>query len=252
MVRRCQELSLCLWALFASKVAPYSWAVMKISVIIPTLNEAGRIADVVTRTRKLGQCEIIVVDGGSEDETLSRARSVADQALLAPRGRALQQNAGAAAATGEILLFLHADCWLEPGSLEEIRDAVAGGGCAAGCFRQRIDATGLTYRLLERGNAARVRCLGWAYGDQGIFVRRDLFERIGRFPEVGLMEDLLLSKRLKRAGGLRLLGPRLHVSPRRWQKNGIVRQTLRNWLLLALAHCGIPPDTLARHYVDVR
>ncbi|QDU39125.1 N-glycosyltransferase [Maioricimonas rarisocia] len=225
---------------------------MEISVVIPTLNEADGIADVVKRTRELGECEVIVVDGGSEDETLSRARTVADHALLAPRGRALQQNAGAAAASGEILLFLHADCWLEPGSLEEIRSAMQADERPGGCFRQRIDATGMRYRLLEWGNAARVRLCGWAYGDQGIFVRRDVFERIGGFAEVRLMEDLLLSKRLKREGGLQLLGARLHVSPRRWQKNGIVRQTLRNWALLTLAHCGVSPDTLARHYVDVR
>ncbi|MEW4529326.1 TIGR04283 family arsenosugar biosynthesis glycosyltransferase [Maioricimonas sp. JC845] len=225
---------------------------MEISVIIPTLNEADRIAEVVRRTRDLGECEVIVVDGGSDDGTLELARQEADQALPGPRGRALQQNAGAAAARGDVLLFLHADCWLEPGSLEEIRSALDSGDVPAGCFRQRIDAQGAAYRMLEWGNAARVRCFGWAYGDQGIFIRREVFERVGGFPEVRLMEDLLLSKSLARHGGIRLLGPRLHVSPRRWQQNGIVRQTLRNWTLLTLAHCGVSPDSLARHYVDVR
>jgi rSAM/selenodomain-associated transferase 2 len=224
---------------------------LNISVIIPTLNEADRIAGLIARTRELGACEIIVVDGGSDDGTPGRA-AAADLVLSAPRGRARQQNAGAQGSHGDVLLFLHADCWLERGALEEIQSALADSRCIGGCFRQRIDANGLRYRMLESGNALRVQLLRWAYGDQGIFARRQAFERIGGFPEVPLMEDLYLMKRLKREGRFALLESRIHVSPRRWQQRGVIRQTCRNWTLLTLAHCGVPPERLARMYPHVR
>ncbi len=224
---------------------------MRLSVIIPTLNEAPRLADVIARTRALGECEIIVVDGGSTDGTLDCA-TAADRRLTVPRGRAVQQNAGAAAAAGDVLLFLHADCWLEPGAIDAIDAAVADTRCIGGCFQQTIDAPGLGYRLLERGNALRVRTLGWAYGDQGLFVQRAVFEALGGFPPVPVMEDLLFSKQLRRSGRLRLLDHRLHVSPRRWERTGILRQTLRNWRLIALAHCGVSLERLAGPYNDVR
>ena len=115
-----------------------------------------------------------------------------------------------------------------------------------------IDAAGWKYRWLERGNAARVRWLGWAYGDQGIFVRRSVFESLGGFPDWKLMEDLYFIKRLRRAGRFVPLDAPILVSARRWQKAGLVRQTLRNWILLTLAHLGVPPDRLARFYPQVR
>lgn len=225
---------------------------MVVSVIIPTLNEADRIAEVVERTRALGGgCEIVVADGGSEDGTLAAATR-ADLCLTVPPGRAIQQNAGAAASHGDVLLFLHADCWLEPEAVSAVRNALTDDRTVGGCFRQTIDAAGVRYRLLESGNALRVRVLKWAYGDQGIFVRRDVFERLGGFPDVRLMEDLLLMKRLKRVGRIALVESRIHVSPRRWQQQGVIRQTLRNWSLLALAHCGVSPNRLTRLYPDVR
>lgn len=224
---------------------------MEISVIIPTLNEADRVAEVIARTRKLGDCEIVVADGKSCDGTLAHAQG-ADLQLTAPRGRASQQNAGAAASHGEVVLFLHADCWLEAGCFEAIQSALQDERCVGGCFRQRIDAPGIRYRLLEWGNALRVRTCQWAYGDQGIFVRREEFQRLGGFPRVRLMEDVLLMKRLKRAGRVALLEPRIHVSARRWQKKGVVRQTVRNWTMLGLTQCGLSPDRLARYYDDVR
>jgi rSAM/selenodomain-associated transferase 2 len=224
---------------------------MRLSVIIPTLDEARRIADVIARTRALGECEIIVVDGGSTDGTLDRA-AAADRTLITPRGRALQQNAGAAAAAGDVLLFLHADCWLEPGAIAAIEAVLRDARCIGGCFRQTIDAPGPGYRLLEHCNALRVRVLGWAYGDQGLFLRRSVFEALGGFPPVPLMEDLFLSKQLRPCGRLRVLDHRLHVSPRRWERTGILRQTLRNWRLIALAHCGVTLEHLAGRYNDVR
>lgn len=224
---------------------------MELSVVIPALNEADRIGETIERMRSAAACEVIVVDGGSADGTTAAA-SKADHCITGPRGRAVQQNAGAAASTGDVLLFLHADCWPEPGAGEAMEAALACSGVIGGCFSQTIDAGHFGYRLLERGNALRVRTTGWVYGDQGLFIRRNVFERVGGFPEVELMEDLAISKRLKREGPLVLLDHRLHVSPRRWQQQGIVRQTLRNWAFLGLSHCGVAPATLARRYADVR
>ena len=224
---------------------------LSISVIIPTLNEASRIADLIAATRHVGECEIIVVDGGSTDGTLERA-TLADIVLASEPGRAKQQNEGAATSRGDVLLFLHADCQLSVGAFEAIRAALQDERTVGGCFQQRIEAEGGAYRWLERGNAGRVRWLGLAYGDQGIFIRKTIFEQLGRFPDVKLMEDVLLMKRLRRAGRIALLDERLSVSARRWQRHGIVRQTLRNWLLLILATCGVSPNRLARFYLNTR
>jgi rSAM/selenodomain-associated transferase 2 len=222
-----------------------------ISVIIPTLNEATSIADLISETRRIGACEIIVVDGGSTDETPARAID-ADRVISSERGRARQQNAGAAACCGDVLLFLHADCRLPDGALEAISHALSHEQTVGGCFSQRILADGWLYRCIEWGNAQRVRWFGMAYGDQAIFLRRSLFEQLGQFPDVLLMEDVLLMKRLRRSGRFVLLPLVLSVSARRWQRHGLIRQTFRNWLLLTLALCGVSPNRLARFYPNTR
>jgi len=225
---------------------------MDISVIIPTLNEADRIGQTIQRLRECGECEIVIVDGGSTDGTLQGAGD-ADLVINGPRGRALQQNHGAERCRGDVLLFLHADCGLQPGSLQAIQAALEDQRVVGGCFYQRIHAAGFVYRSLEWGNALRVQMAGWAYGDQGIFVRRSVFENLGGFPKLPLMEDLYFSKQLKRKGPLRLLrNPPLLVSPRRWQQQGVFRQTLRNWCLISLAMLGVPPHRLTRLYPHVR
>ena len=224
---------------------------VRTSIIIPTLNEASRIGAAIERARPINPAEIIVVDGGSDDGTLAAAYP-ADQVLTAPRGRAAQQNAGASACSGDVLLFLHADCWLVPGSLEQIAAAIADPHCVGGCFRQRIDAEGRRFRWLERGNAWRIRLSRLAYGDQGIFVRRDVFHRLGGFPDLELMEDLFFMKRLRKEGRLALLEGPLHVSARRWERQGVVRQTARNWCLTLAARLGVSPNRLARFYPPVR
>jgi rSAM/selenodomain-associated transferase 2 len=224
---------------------------MNLSVVIPALNEAAHVAAAVQSARTAGPCDVIVVDGGSTDGT-PVAAAEADQVITAPRGRGTQQNAGAAAARGDTLLFLHADCRLPPGCFAAIAQALEEPRCVGGCFRQTIDAPGARYRLLESGNAWRVRLLGWAYGDQGIFVRRSVFESLGGFPDVPLMEDLYFMKRLKRRGRIALLPDRLQVSARRWQRHGVIGQSLRNWRLITLAHCGVPLDSLAASYAHVR
>ena len=224
---------------------------MDISIIIPALNEAERIVEAVARALALGPAEVIVADGGSTDETVTRAAR-AGRVVAAPRGRARQQNAAAKLSRGEVLVFLHADSWLEPGSLDELGRVLTDRRIVAGCFRQCIDASGFSYRILERGNTLRARCWKWAYGDQGIFVRRDVFERVGGFPDVALMEDLYLMKQLKRQGRIRVLQHAIHTSARRWQHTGVIRQTLRNWRLIVQAHRGVAMSRLAQSYRDVR
>jgi rSAM/selenodomain-associated transferase 2 len=224
---------------------------MKFSIIIPTLDEEDLIEELILKTRKLGNCEIIIVDGGSKDKTLEKATQ-ADLVIQSDPGRAHQQNRGASQSHGEVLIFLHADCFLELGALEAIEKTLQDKNVIAGCFHQKIEADGLRYRLLEFGNALRVQLFKWMYGDQAIFVRREIFEELGRFPEIGLMEDLYLSKKLKKRGKLKILSPPVHISARRWKKNGVIRQTFKNWSMLFRVHCGQSPDQLSRYYPHVR
>jgi rSAM/selenodomain-associated transferase 2 len=224
---------------------------MTVSVIIPTLNEADGIAAVVAALRCQRPCEIIIADGGSTDGTMGCARA-ADLVLAAPRGRAAQMNAGAACAHGEHLLFLHADCSPGDGALAAIGPALRRRGVIAGCFSMRVRSEGVVYRSIDACATARVRLSGIAYGDQGLFLRRADFERLGGFPPVRFMEDVLFSRLLRSHGRVVVLPHAVHVSPRRWEKAGIVRQTLRNWALTALAIAGVSPDRLAAHYPQVR
>lgn len=228
-------------------------AVVRLSVIIPALNEAANIGRAVESAVSAGAHETIVVDGGSADQTLALAGQLDCRVIHSPRGRALQQNAGAQAATGDVLLFLHADNWLGCTKIAaQIERALALPKRLHGALRQHIDAAGLAYRLLEKGNTARIRWMGLPYGDQAIFVRREAFEQVGGFPEVPLMEDVMLMQRLRRQAWPALVAGPVFVSPRRWQQNGIVRQTLRNWRLLARYSLGASPEQLAKEYQPFR
>jgi rSAM/selenodomain-associated transferase 2 len=218
---------------------------LRTSIIIPTLNEAAHLGAALASAKAAGADEMIVVDGGSSDGTCELV-DVA-RLLSSSPGRALQQNAGAAEATGDVLLFLHADCQLSAQSLEQLKAAVDAGALWGG-FQQRIDAPSVSYRLIERGNALRVRWRGLVYGDQGLWVQRSLFERVGGFENVPLLEDLLLSRRLRRIARPHVLPGPLTISARRWQRHGVVRQTLRNWSILAAHACGASPASLARRY----
>jgi rSAM/selenodomain-associated transferase 2 len=222
-----------------------------VSVVIPTLTEENCLGETLRELRRQRPHEIVVVDGGSTDATC-RLAADADRLLHAPRGRATQMNWGAAAATGEVLLFLHADCTLEEGALAEAERLLRRRGVAAGCFTMTVREPGWLYRSIDWCATARVRLTGLAYGDQGLFLSRRLFEEVGGFPPLRLMEDLFFSRLLRKRGRIRVASRRIFVSPRRWQRKGLVRQTLRNWALTALAAAGVPPDQLAVFYPPVR
>jgi rSAM/selenodomain-associated transferase 2 len=224
---------------------------MSVSVIIPALNEASCIAECLQQLRLLRPHEIIVVDGGSTDATC-RLAAEADRLLHSPAGRALQMNLGARHASGLTLLFLHADCRLETGALDEADKILTRPGVVAGCFRMAVQADGVLYRSIEYCATARVRLTGLVYGDQGLFLQRSDFQRLAGFPELRLMEDLFLSRELRRHGHIAVAPKRIFVSPRRWQRAGVVRQTLRNWSLTTLVAAGMHPDRLAGLYPSVR
>jgi rSAM/selenodomain-associated transferase 2 len=224
---------------------------MSVSIIIPTLNEEACIGATVRRLRARGAQEIIVADGGSTDRTLAEAGD-ADRVISASAGRALQMNQGAQHAQGDCLLFLHADCLPEDGALAEAERLLGSNGVVAGCFRMRVEAPGWLYRSIDGCATARVQLTGIAYGDQGLFLRRDRFERLGGFPSVPFMEDVFFSQILRREGKIAVARSRIFVSDRRWRKNGLVQQTLRNWTLTALALGGVPPQQLASYYPVVR
>lgn len=221
---------------------------MAVSVVVPVVNEELQVAAAVVSAWESGATEVIVVDGGSHDRTCDRAAEAGARVLVSPPGRAVQQNKGAGEAIGDVLVFLHADCRLPPGAAAEAEQVLADPRVVGGAFRQRIDADGGLYRLLEHGNAWRARRRQVPYGDQGLFVRRDCFEAVGGFPEVPLMDDVMLAQALRRLGRLEFLEGPLVVNARRWKKQGVVRQTLRNWCLLAAWRCGVSLDRLASLY----
>ena len=222
---------------------------MRLSIVIPARNEAANIARAVASAWRTGATEVIVVDGGSDDGTPAIAADLECILLSAPRGRAIQQNAGARAASGDVLLFLHADNYLPADDVaRQVADCLTDPRRLHGALRQRIDSPGVAFRLLESGNALRVRLLGLPYGDQAIFVRREAFWQCGGFPEEPLMEDLIHMQRLRRSAWPALLAGPVVVSPRRWRKRGVLEQTLRNWWLLARYSLGAKPAALAQHY----
>jgi rSAM/selenodomain-associated transferase 2 len=221
---------------------------MKLSIIVPALNEAGGIADTLAPLAQLRERghEVIVADGGSADETAAIAARLADRVLAAPRGRARQMNAGAAVATGEALLFLHADTQLPPQADGLVRAALA--RRAWGRFDVRIQGRSRLLAAVACAMNLRSRLTGIATGDQAIFVRGDAFRRAGGYPEIALMEDIAFSRRMKRISPPACLRERVATSGRRWDANGALRTILlMGWLRLAY-FLGARPEALARRY----
>ncbi len=221
-----------------------------LSIIVPVLNEERSLAATLGALAPLraGGTEVIVVDGGSDDGSRAVAAPLADRVLAAPRGRASQMNAGARAARGDVLLFLHADTRLPDGAAARVLDGLAAGDRAWGRFDVRIAGAGALLRIVARGMNLRSRLTGVATGDQAIFVRRDAFEAAGGFPALALMEDVALSKRLRRASRPLCLRARAVTSSRRWERGGVVRTILLMWRLRLAYALGADPARLARDY----
>ncbi len=226
-----------------------------ISVIVPALDEETSLPAAIRSARAAGADEVIVVDGGSEDGTMAIARGLADAAVAAPRGRALQMNAGARVSSGEILLFLHADTCLPAGSIQAVRAAVGHEGVPGGAFSVRLSVspaastyTRVMLRLTGSMINLRSRLFRSFTGDQGIFVRRNVFESIGGFPSVPLMEDVLFSRSLHRFGRPLLLPVRIATSGRRWESLGPLRTIFLMWGLRLGHRLGISPDRCSAIY----
>jgi rSAM/selenodomain-associated transferase 2 len=222
----------------------------KLSIIMPVLDEGEGIAatlDALANLRALGT-EVIVVDGGSRDATVQRARLRADHVISAARGRALQMNAGAAKACGDVLLFLHADTRLPPAADHVVLNGLARSDRAWGRFDVRIAGNHPLLVVVGWLMSVRSRLTGIATGDQAIFVRRDAFQAAGGFEQIPLMEDIELSKRLKRMSRPLCLAERVVTSGRRWEKNGVVPTILLMWRLRLAYFLGTDPKELARRY----
>jgi rSAM/selenodomain-associated transferase 2 len=224
---------------------------VSLSIIIPVLNEAGNVPALLDSLQPLRRrgAEIIVVDGGSTDATANLARDRADRVIASPAGRARQMNAGAAAARGEILCFLHADSRLPEGADGLMIDGLARSRRSWGRFDVRIDGMHPLLRVIARMMNWRSRLTGIATGDQGLFITRSLFEAAGRFPEIALMEDIALARRLKRYGPPLCIAHKLTTSGRRWERHGVWRTMLLMWRLRLAYWLGADPDKLALQYV---
>jgi rSAM/selenodomain-associated transferase 2 len=223
---------------------------MRLSIIIPVLNEGEEIAGHLSVLAPLCArgAEIIVVDGGSRDGTPEQARGLAGQVLSAPRGRASQMNAGAAAAGGDVLLFLHADTRLPPDADALIAAALASGDRAWGRFDVQIEGSHPLLPVIAHLMNRRSRLTGIATGDQGIFVRRQGFQAVGGYADMPLMEDIALSRALKRLSRPACIATPVITSGRRWERHGVVRTILKMWRLRLAFFLGADPGKLALAY----
>lgn len=221
-----------------------------LSIIIPCLNEAEGIGDALRALAPMRArgCEVVVVDGGSTDNTMALARPLADHVLSTTRGRAMQMNAGALLASGDILLFLHADCRLPAAADALIIDGLNRAHKTWGRFDVTLRGTSPLLALVGAMMNWRSRITGVCTGDQGIFVTRTLFEAVGRFPPIALMEDVALTKALKPYAPALNLKHQISVSSRRWEKHGVLRTILLMWKLRLQFWLGADPGKLARTY----
>jgi len=220
----------------------------RLSIIIPAVDEAEGLATTLPSLAGLRHAghEIIVVDGGSRDDTRRRAGPLADRVLISGRGRARQMNAGAAAATGDMLLFLHADSLLPGDAAAAIARAMS--ASCWGRFDVRLSGSEWPFRVIEAFMNLRSRVTGIATGDQAIFVEREVFEQIGGFPDIPLMEDIAISRLLKARARPACPRQRVITSTRRWRSKGIVRTVILMWRLRLAFALGADPRGLARRY----
>ncbi len=223
-----------------------------ISVVVPVLNESQCInvfLDNMKSHTAGHKVEIIVVDGAQDCGTIAAIDNSQVIRLAGPKGRAKQMNAGSAVARGDILFFLHADTILPPGSLDKISDVMKDQRYVAGAFEIEYDSSNPKLGFIAWRNNLRCRVTRIPYGDQGIFIRKEYFDRIGGYREYDFLEDVDLMRRIKRDGGkIRILNSQLKVSPRRWEKEGFFYCMIRNQIMITLFHFGMHPNKLARYY----
>ncbi len=220
----------------------------EISVIIPALNESGYLERTLSSCVAVPGVEVVVVDGGSDDGTAEIAERCGARSLAAPRGRANQLNAGAAEAGGRRFVFLHADTVLPPDFDEPVQRILESPGTVAGAFALRIDGHSKAIRRVERGVNWRARFLGMPYGDQAIFVDAETFRSVGGFPELPIMEDFELVRRLRRHGRIGIASQSVLTSPRRWERLGAVRTTWINQAVVVGYLAGVDPHRIADWY----
>ncbi|MCP4409840.1 MAG: glycosyltransferase family 2 protein [Gammaproteobacteria bacterium] len=227
---------------------------MRLSCIIPVLNEAAflsRYTDYLA-SLKVGSHELIIVDGGSQDRSASLGRCIADRFTSTHRGRAHQMNAGAALATGDVLVFLHVDTLLPATAIEDIITATTEKESLWGGFDVRLSGHHPAFRMIETLMNLRSRLTGILTGDQTLFIRRDLFHVIGGFPNIPLMEDIAISRRLKRRARPAHITARVLTSSRRWEHQGILRTIIKMWLLRLAYFLGVDPNILVHYYYGKR
>jgi rSAM/selenodomain-associated transferase 2 len=223
--------------------------VAAVSVIVPTVNEERSITGLLGDLRELEvPHEVIVVDGGSTDDTVAVAARHGARVLRARRGRGAQLAAGARAASAPILCFLHGDVRLHADARRELAQLARSRPAGAFAFRFRIDAPGWRYRLIELGARLRMRIFRLPYGDQGLVVSRADYEAAGGYPDLPLMEDVALADALRHVTSVRALRSELPVSARRWEREGAFTRTLRNWRIMVAYRLGASPHRLASRY----
>ncbi len=220
---------------------------MAISIVIPVLNEGGGIGVCLDRL-PVRECQVVVADGGSHDDTVAMARAHGAEVVVSAPGRGVQLNAGAAAAGGDVILFLHADTVLPEGALGAVRSALAAPQVVGGGFALSIDSGDRFLQMVARTATWRSRRYRMFYGDQAIFVRREAFAAVGGFDAVPIMEDVALVRALRKRGELALIEMPVLTSARRWQRENPLYATLRNWALILLYSMGVSPHALARWY----
>ena len=219
-----------------------------VTVIIPAVNEELSIEAAIKSAQSDSSAEIIVADGGSGDKTVSIARELGARIVSAPRGRGVQMNAGVLAASGDILVFLHADTILPPDYIKEVRKALGCPKVAAGAFTLSIEGKDKALQLVEKGVDIRSRYFRAPYGDQALFMTKSIFNRAGGYSDMPIMEDLALVKQLRRMGKIRISDKTVITSGRRWEAMGVLKTTVTNQLMLAGYQVGVPIEHLASYY----
>ena len=225
---------------------------MNLSVIVPVLNEEITVEATLQALVALAPYEIIIVDGGSRDRTREICRRFAVEVLSSERGRARQMNFGARRASGDVLLFLHADTRLPESALDDIDAALSDPRYLGGRFDVELPGAHWMFKMIAALINYRSRATKVGTGDQALFVRRDIFDLIGGYPDIPLMEDIVFCRALKGMGNIACLRSRVVTSARRWERDGVWRTILRMWMVKLCYFAGVSPSRLKQFYADTR